>query len=219
VLAAHAAGELDVAGGDRVDDRLVGLRHDCHVDVERDHRHRRVVGDPKAAPHRLQQPVVARLDDQPVKALAVLDDALDVAARRRVGHPVDLGLQPRDVAAQTGRGQPRGELLERGADVEELEHSALPRVAHVGAAVRHAADEAEHLELAQRLADRALARPVLAGDVHLDEAIAGPDLPFQDGPHDAVSHVVAQRATSGVHLDNVLRSGFMKKERTPCHAP
>jgi hypothetical protein len=85
--------------------------------------------------------------------------------------------------------------------------------------VRHAAHEAEHLELTQRLAHRTLAGAVLPGDVHLDEAVAWPDLALEDGPHDAVSYVVTQRPTRRSHLNNVLRSGYTKKEMTPCHAP
>ena len=142
--------------------------------------------------------------------------SLRAAASR---HPVDLGLERRDVVAQARRGQPRRELLERGAHVVELEHAPLPRVADVGAAVRLAAHEAEHLELAQRLAHGPLARPVLPGDVHLDEAVARPVLALQDGPHDAVPDVVAQRPTRLVHRNNVLRTGLRKREMSALARP
>ena len=51
--------------------------------------------------------------------------------------------------------------------------------------------EAEHLELAQRLAHGALAGPVFPGDVHLDEAVApARNSPSQDGADDPVADVM-----------------------------
>ena len=101
-------------------------------------------------------------------------------------------LQPR-------RGHPRRELLQRAAQLVELEHPALPRIAHIGAAMGLAAHEAEHLELAQRLAHGSLARAVLLRDVHLDEPVARTELPLENPPHEPVPDVMAQRPTACVH--------------------
>ena len=62
-----------------------------------------------------------------------------------------------------------------------------------------AAHEAEHLELAQRLAHGSLARAVLLRDVHLDETVARTELPLENPPHEPVPDVMAQRPTACVH--------------------
>ena len=78
----------------------------------------------------------------------------------------------------------------------------MPRcqgIPDVGAAMGLAAHEAEHLELAQRLAHGSLARAVLLGDVHLYEAVTRTEVPLEDPPHEPVPDVMAQRPTACVH--------------------
>ena len=115
VLAADAARQLDVARGDGVDDRLMGLGDRLEVELEGDHRQRRVVGDAEAAPHRLEQLVGAGLDDQAMEALAVLDGGMDVVGDGGGGHGVDLGLQRADV------------VLSRGVAMRAANSSSAPR--------------------------------------------------------------------------------------------
>ena len=110
---ADLAGELGVAGGDRVDDRLVRIGEHAQVGRQRDHRERGVVGDAEAAPHRVQQLVLARHDDDAGGSARCARRRRGCRCARRRPHRVDLGLQRRHVVAESRRREPGGELLER----------------------------------------------------------------------------------------------------------
>ena len=93
---------------------------------------------------------------------------------------VELCLERRDVAVEPMGGEAPGELLEHRAHGEDLEEVVVGDLAHTGAAKRLRLDEAQQLEVTQRLAHRRLARAELGCDPRLDEQVAGPQLTTKD---------------------------------------
>ena len=81
-------------------------------------------------------------------------------------------LELRHVARETLGGELGRELLERGADRVDLDQLVVAEDSDTGAAERLGLDQAEQLEVAQRLPYRRLARPELLRDPGLDEPLA-----------------------------------------------
>src|SRR5207249_4199062 len=118
----------------------------------------------------------------------------------RAVHRRDLGLERREIAVQADRGLARGHLLERGPDRVDLDELVLADRPDARAAERLRLDEAEQLEVAERLPDRRLARPELLRDPRLDEPVPRRVLAAQDPLEDQLLDLLAQDdARDGAH--------------------
>ena len=133
-----------------------------------------------------------RLDDQPVERDVVLGERVRVVRAHRLAHRLELDLERGHVALELLRREPRGELLERGANRVDLDQLLLVDHAHARAAKRLRLDEPQQLEVAQRLAHGRLARAELLRDPRLDEPLARLELAARDPLQQDVLHLLAQ---------------------------
>ena len=101
------------------------------------------------------------------------DHRLDVGVARRLAHAFEMLGQRRDAGVQARHGEPHRRLLQRAAHGVDLVLGPGVVVVDEGAAARADGDEPGVLELAQRLAHRRLAGAELAGELQLDQPVAG----------------------------------------------
>ena len=177
--------------------RIGACRSADHVrvgagDDERDVRPRERL---ERAPDPLERAVVGELDDPAVEPGIGLGDAVPVVVAGGGAHRLEVAAELGDVRVGQARdGQPAAERLERRADGVGLEDLAPRRAPDAGAAERRDLDDAERLEPAERLADRGLARPELAGDLGLDDPRIRRVVAVEDAVEDPVLDLVGQDA-------------------------
>src|SRR3954452_2659255 len=174
-VAAHRAlGRLAVARGDRVDDRGVlavrALRAARQQDRAVLEAHDLRDQEAGQAAHRV---VAGDLDDPPVQPRVRVRDGDEVAALALRAHLAKDRAQLAHVLRRRPPGRlARGQALERGTDLEDLDRLALGHTAHARAAVALALDEAVVLEAHERHAHRAAPHAEPARQVLLDEPLA-----------------------------------------------
>ena len=128
----------------------------------------------------------------PVERDVVLRERVRVVAAHRLAHRLELLLERGHVPLEPLGREPGGELLERGAHREDLDHLLLVEHAHARAAEGLRLDEPQELEVAQRLAHGRLARAELLRDPRLDEPLARLELPARDPLQQNVLDLLAE---------------------------
>ena len=132
---------------------------------------------------------------RPWKRASACGDRVTIVRARRRAHRLEVRGELGDVRVGHARDrQPAAERLERRADGVGLDDLAPRRAADARPAERRDLDDAERLEPAQRLANRRLARPELAGDLRLDDPRVGRMVAGEDALEDPILDLVGQDA-------------------------
>ena len=198
MLARLRTGAPGVAGPDRLDDRHVELGELGLIPQGLVGRERGRDLDPEHEP-RLQQRFVARqLDHRPVERDIVRDLRAPVGGGSSLPHRLELAVECAHVAGVSGR-LAGCELLERRPDGKHRQQLRVVDGTHARATKRLRFDEAQELEIAERLAHGRLARAELARQPRLDQALSRLELPPQDPFEENVLDLLTENGSRDAH--------------------
>jgi hypothetical protein len=125
----------------------------------------------------------------------VADELVEILSFGGRAHRLDLPLEERDVAVEALRRLPGGELLEHRPHRVDLDQLGFAERAHARASERLGLDHPQELEVAERLADRRLARAELGSDPRLDEPLARLEVTADDPVEQDVLHLLSEHGS------------------------